>query len=231
MSGGFTPALVTVSDGVTAEAAFLASEHAMVKRSGITLGSSLVSADGDGNKIVKAGQILGKVTATGKYGPYGGNTNEVQSVTVDATGGTFTLSFDGETTGAIAENAAAATVQTALLALSNLNTGDVAVTGSAGGPYTVTFGGAYAGANVAALTAAAGSLTGGAGTVVIATDPSGGSAVSDGREVAVGIALETVNLKDGDVICGMLIHGSVLEARCTGVDDAAKTALSQISFQ
>ena len=231
MSGGFTPGLRTVSDGVTAEASFLASEHGIVKRAGVTLAASLVSADGDGNKIVAAGTVLGKVTATGLYGPYGENTNESQTVTVDATGGTFTLTFDGETTGAIAENAAAATVQTALLALSNLNAGDVSVTGSAGGPFTVTFSGQYADTNVPALTADPASLTGGAGTVVIATDPAGGSTVSDGREVAAGILLESVNLKDGDTVAGMLIHGSVLEARCTGVDNAAKTALSQISFQ
>lgn len=230
MSGGFTPGLRTVSDGVTAEASFLASEHGVVKRSGVTLASSLVSADGDGNKIVKAGTVLGKVTSTGKYAPYAANVSEVQTVTVDATGGTFTLTFDGETTGAIAEGATAAAVQAALLLLSNLNTGDVVVTGDAGGPFTVTFGGQYAGTNVPTLTAAAGSLTGGAGTVVIATDPQG-AAGATGIETAAGILLETANLKDGDVIAGMLIHGSVLEVRCTGVDAAAKSALSQISFQ
>lgn len=231
MSGGFTPGLRTISDGVTAEASFLASEHQMVKRSGITLAAALVSADGNGDKIVKAGTVLGKVTATGKYGPYGGNVNEVQTITVDAAGGTFTITFDGETTAAIAYNAAASAVQAALLLLSNLDAGDVAVTGDAGGPFTLTFGGKYAGQNVPAVTTGVGSLTGGAGTAVVTTGTAGGSTVSDGREVAAGILLESVNLKDGDTVTGMLIHGSVLEARCTGVDTAAKTALSQIVFQ
>jgi hypothetical protein len=78
--------------------------------------------------------------------------NEVQVVTVQATGGTFTLSFTDpagtvHTTAPIAENAAAATVQTALLALPCFVDGDVTVSGSAGGPWTVTFGGRYAGNN------------------------------------------------------------------------------------
>ena len=101
--------------------------------------------------------------------------NEVQTVTVDATGGTFTLTYAGQTTSALAENAAAATVQTALEALSNLAPGDVTVTGSAGGPYTLTFGGTLANTNVAQLTSNAASLTGGAGTVTHGTTTAGGS--------------------------------------------------------
>jgi hypothetical protein len=67
--------------------------------------------------------------------------DEIQVVTLPTTptGGTFTLTFEGETTGNIAYNASAATVEAALEALSNLAPADVAVTGSAGGPWTVTF--------------------------------------------------------------------------------------------
>lgn len=237
MSGGFTPGLRTVADGVTAEASFLASEHMMVRRLGITLDADLVSADGSGHKVVKAGTVLGKVTATGLYGPYVGGASEGQTVTLDATAGTFALTFDGETTAAIAYNAAASAVQSALLALSNLQSGDVTVTGNAGGPYTVTFAGQYAGQNVPALVSDVSALEKGAGgagsgTATVATvGAGGGSTVSDGREVAAGILLESVNLEFGDTVAGMLIHGSVLEARCTGVDAAAKSALSQIVFQ
>jgi hypothetical protein len=72
---------------------------------------------------------------------------EVQTVTIgaEATGGTFKLSFRGEQTAAIAHNAAAAAVDAALEALASIGAGNVAVTGDAGGPYTVTFGGALAG--------------------------------------------------------------------------------------
>ena len=54
-----------------------------------------------------------------------------------ATGGTFTLTFGGQTTAAIQYNAEATAVQTALEALSTIGPGNVAVSGAAGGPYTI----------------------------------------------------------------------------------------------
>jgi len=100
-------------------------------------------------------------------------TDEVQTVTLeDATGGTFTLTYSGQTTSNIAYNAAAATVQSNLEALSNLAPGDVVVTGSAGGPYTCTFGGTLGDQNVAEMTASGANLTGeGAGVSVATTVP------------------------------------------------------------
>lgn len=87
-----------------------------------------------------------------------GGTNEVQTVTITGTptGGTFTLTFNGQTTGNIAYNAASSAVSTALLALSNINSGDVTVGGGPGPgtPYTVTFTGQYASTNVSQMTAA-----------------------------------------------------------------------------
>lgn len=61
------------------------------------------------------------------------------------TGGTFTLSVGAQTTAAIAYNATASAVQSALAALSTVGTGNVQVTGSAGGPYTVAFDAAVTG--------------------------------------------------------------------------------------
>ncbi len=74
--------------------------------------------------------------------------DDVQTITKQATGGTFTLTVEnplGETatTTAIAYNADGSAVQTALEALSIINEGDATVTGNAGGPWTVTFGGRY----------------------------------------------------------------------------------------
>jgi hypothetical protein len=57
------------------------------------------------------------------------------------TSGNFTLTYGGQTTANIAYNASSASVQSALAALSSIPSGDVAVSGSAGGPYTVTFSG------------------------------------------------------------------------------------------
>jgi hypothetical protein len=84
-------------------------------------------------------------------------TNEVQTVTITGTptGGTFRLTFFDEQTATMNYNANAATVQTALLALNRLDTGDVVVTGGPGPgtPYTLTFGGQWAAENVPQMTA------------------------------------------------------------------------------
>lgn len=108
------------------------------------------------------------------------NTNEVQHITVDAEGGTFTVTFDGQTTPAQAFNVAAATLQTALRALSSIGAGNVTVTGGpgdAGGtePYVVTFIGDLGRIDVEAMTTNAASLTGGAGTADVTTDTEGGA--------------------------------------------------------
>jgi hypothetical protein len=104
-------------------------------------------------------------------GPLDGGTAEVQTVTIGGapTGGTFTLTVPiagAGTTAAIAFNAAASAVQTALRALPGL--GGVTVTGS--GPYTVTFPSTLG--NVPQMTATS-SLTGGTtpGVTVATTTP------------------------------------------------------------
>jgi len=79
--------------------------------------------------------------------------NEVQKVTLlNATGGTFKLSFGGEETAPIAFGAAGGAVVTALEALGTIGGGDVSVTKS-GNVYTVTFQGGLASTNVVPLTA------------------------------------------------------------------------------
>ena len=106
------------------------------------------------------GQVLGQLS--------GGAVNDVQTVTIGGspTGGTFKLVLEWpignqQTTAAIAYNAAASAVQSAIAALSNVGTGNVAVTGSSGGPYTVTFSGKFAGQPVPVMTAGTNALTGG----------------------------------------------------------------------
>lgn len=105
---------------------------------------------------------------------------EVQQVAITGTptGGTFTLTFDGQTTGTIAYNAVASAVQTALLALSNIAPGDVTVTGGPlpGTPVVVSFGGAYDGTNVPQMTGSAAGLTGGTTPAVVVTTVNQGGA-------------------------------------------------------
>lgn len=111
------------------EAEFLASEYYTVKRVGVTLDSSLVGADANGDKILKKGTVLSRVDATGRYAPY---------------------------------------------------------------------------------------TNGGAG----------------GRGTPKGFLIEAVNLKAGNVVTGMIISGSVIGVRCSGLDTSAETALNgQFTFQ
>lgn len=97
--------------------------------------------------------------------------NEVQTIRerTNVTAGTFTITYDGQTTTPIAHNATATTVQAALIALSNLNVGDVVVTGGivTTTPLTLTFGGSLAGTNIAAVTVDIKSLT---GTLTVASE-------------------------------------------------------------
>jgi hypothetical protein len=99
--------------------------------------------------------------------------NEVQTVTITGTptGGTFTLTYAGQTTAAIAYNAAAAAVKAALVALSNIGSADVAVTGGPGPgtPWVVTFQGNLADTDVAQMTANSAGLTGGTSPAVAVT--------------------------------------------------------------
>lgn len=106
------------------------------------------------------GHVLGQLS--------GGAVNDVQTVTIGGspTGGTFKLVLEwpignSQTTATIAYDAAASAVQSAIAALSNVGAGNVAVTGSAGGPYTVTFSGKFAGQPVPVMTAGTNALTGG----------------------------------------------------------------------
>lgn len=101
--------------------------------------------------------------------------NEQQTFTITGTptGGTFTLTFGGQTTGNIAYNATAAVVQAALEALSSIKAGNVIVTGGAlpGAAVVVNFVNDLGKQNVGALTFDLTSLTGGtpAATVVETT--------------------------------------------------------------
>lgn len=145
---------------------------------------------------IEAGREVAVGADSKHYANVGGGTptNEVQVITEGGSGLTsFTLTLPGTgggTTGSIAAAATAATVQTALEAL--FGEGNVAVSGSAGGPYTVNFKGDRAGEDVPTLTAAA---TGGSGTVTVSTSTAGA-----GTTLAyVGLAL-TAAVEAGDLI-------------------------------
>jgi len=89
------------------------------------------------------------------------NEAQLYTVTGSPTGGTFKLTFEGQETGTIAYNAAAATVQSALEALTTIGSGNVSVSGSAGGPWTATFIAVLQGTPIPLPTLSNNSLTGG----------------------------------------------------------------------
>lgn len=107
-------------------------------------------------------------------------TDEIQQVTITGTptGGTLTLTFEGQTTSALARNATAATVQTALEALSSVGAGNAVVTGGPwpGTAMRVRFTGTLASTNRTQMTATS-SLTGGVSpAVAVSTLVQGGGA-------------------------------------------------------
>ena len=108
--------------------------------------------------------------------------NEVDSLitTGTPTGGTFTITVNGVTSAPIAFNAAAATVQAALVAMSNIAAGDVVCGGGAlPTAVTLTWGGAFAGQAVSVSASGAG-LTGGTTPTAVVTNVTAGTVGSDG---------------------------------------------------
>ncbi|MFG0247833.1 MAG: hypothetical protein ACF8OB_03015 [Phycisphaeraceae bacterium JB051] len=135
-----------------------------------------------GDKVLPYGTILAEISL-----------GEVQTIDLsgdaDPTGGTFTITYDGQTTAAIAYDASAQAVQDALEALSNVDPGDIVVSKSTF-VYTLTFRKTLG--NVSAVTVDDSSLTsGGSITVSIATSTAGSysgkygpadTTASDGRQ-------------------------------------------------
>jgi hypothetical protein len=197
------------------------------------------------NGYIPSGVALGKITADGTYGIYnGGSVAEVQTITISATGGTFTVAFDGSPVStAVAWNATGATLQAALEALSTINPGDVTVSGPTTNVYTITFGGRYVGKDVPALVTNPGSLTGGSGTAAVATTTAGeAGAATDGRQTGAGLLFNDVTWRDssgaalstGFPVEAMFIRGVVREVLLPtnhGVDAAFKADVgSAIQF-
>lgn len=113
--------------------------------------------------LTTANMATGAVTATVAEVAAGVSaTSTVWSVVVNGTGGTVIYEFRGEQTSAIAYNASAGTLQTALQALTTIGSGQATVSGAgtSGSPYVITLGSNFAGEEVPQLIAYNESLTG-----------------------------------------------------------------------
>lgn len=168
-----------------------------VKQQGTSFDSTIadqsVIEDGEEFHLVKRGRVAvdanfakgDRLYLNGSVLTSDSASDEVQTVTLaGATGGTFTLTYSGQTTAAIAFDASAAAVKSALEALSNIGVGDVNV-GKVGSVYTVSFAGALADTNVAQMTADDSSLTGTTPTVTVATTTAGGTSYT-----SVGVVVD-----------------------------------------
>ncbi len=213
---------------------WLASRDGTAVTQSITLDTSaFTSGTHYPNGYVPSGTILVHL-GSNLYGPYGGNASEQQTVTITGTptGGTFTLTLAGQTTAAIAYNATATAVKTALEALSNVNVGDVSVSGGPGPgtPYVVTFGGQYAGEDMPAMTASGASLTGGSSPAVgVSTTTAGGGGSS--TTLAAGFLFSSIEMRSGgpDVGAALLWRGAIKVANLpttTTLDSAARDDLA-----
>lgn len=213
------------------------------KAESYTVAASTVPArtiDGHaGQKVLQPGTVMALITAgpeAGKVGPYQAlDTNE--SVAIDhgmASSGDFTLTFDGETTAAIAWNATAAAVQAALEALDNIEVGDVIVTGGTvdDDDVVIEFIGQYANTDVPDVT-----VTDNTNDTVTVTVTDGGpdatpSESADGRSVVtniVGINKTFLpwQLMERDVEIGVVYEGTVIQEWCIELDaDGLETAMT-----
>lgn len=179
-----------------------------------------------GQKVAQPGTALAKITSgpdTGKVGPYqAAGTAEIQTLTASGTvsGGTYTLTFGGQVTSALAHNASVATVQAALEALSNVVPGDVLV---GGGPFpttpmTFTFFGNYIG-DAPTISVQTGSLTGSTPGAAITTGTPGVAGAADGRQTAANLVgvLDTFlpwQLMEHDVEVAVCYEGTLVQGWC-----------------
>lgn len=164
------------------------------------------------NRLVK---VVSDKLDTALLTGHGAATDEVQTVTINGspTGGTFTLTFRGATTSGLAYNAASATVQTAVQALSTVDSANATVTGSAGGPYTVTFASALAATAVDEITADGSSLTGGTAPSVTVTTTTEGEAANGitGLINQAGVQTGDLDAADADSLLDAIALASAAE--------------------
>ena len=140
-------------------------------------------------------------------------TDDVQRVSNDASGGTFTLTYDGQTTAAIAYNASAATVETDIELLSNVTAATVTGTGVAATPWIIRFD-TDTGQNI--MTADDGSLTAGTSTISLET-----------IDISVADQQFQISLQDGDIA---VVAGSTKPtSSVTSLTDIADNTLTFMS--
>ena len=162
--------------------------------------------------------------------------NEVQQLTISATAGAFSLSYDGQPTAAIPYDASAATLESALEALAAIGAGNIEVSGGPGdasgsNPYTITFAGDLANGNRKQLVANIATLTNsGQGEVATLTqghDEGFGGATSvpclPNEEQVKGNGASPVQLDLEDIEPGTAYHVRLRAENAGGVSIVERT--------
>jgi len=98
---------------------------------------------------------------------------QVQTITMTASGGTWILTLNGESTAALAYNISTANLQTAIVALTSVGAGNCVVSGTPGSSYVLTFGSGKANYTLPTAQINTDSLTGGSATVANTTPCAG----------------------------------------------------------
>lgn len=137
---------------------------------------------------------------------YVAGVNELQDVAVSATSGTFTLTYAGQTTAAIAWNADAATQQARLEALSNIGVGDVECTLGplATAAVRTEFKNLLGQQNVAAMTHTD-SLSGGGAAATVTTARAGSAPVANTAASLTVVPIDSAGLPISSQIKAALV--------------------------
>ncbi len=90
-------------------------------------------------RLQELGLILESAIAQGVQTPFPDTSHQTLTMNGVPTGGTFTMTWEGQTTTPLSYNVLGSAMQTALEALSNVAPGDLTVTGPAGGPWVIAF--------------------------------------------------------------------------------------------
>ena len=133
-----------------------------------------------------------------------GKSNELQTISSTATGGTFTLSFGGETTGTMGYSASALDIETALEALDGINDVSVTSSGTTGlsaDTFVIEFKGTLAATDVADLVVDNDNMIGGTASVAevrqghAASYTGATNQIYTGKVIIGGIVGNTTGLK------------------------------------
>ncbi len=148
------------------------------------------------------------------------NNTPTVTITITATGGTFTVTYGGQTTSALAFNISAASLQTALEGLSTIGTGKIYVGSPTAGTYRMQLSASLG--NSLNWSIGIGSLTGGGGSIVPTFDGIGDWdkrwGVLKGKAVALGgpgyqVAFVPVGQSNMDVLVDRRFNGSFGDGR------------------